>query len=125
MWNLSTFGGAYSSMGDYFDNFAEIAGKLSIAQYKIAKKMDDQSMISRCKLFFSLSLAQRNYIKLAYFIIKQEYVKAKKEKNHFIADCAQGTLAKIKSLQIIKKNNYQSSLLTKSDVIPLKGSFDK
>uniref|UniRef100_A0A0K0G0G9 Sel1 repeat family protein n=1 Tax=Strongyloides venezuelensis TaxID=75913 RepID=A0A0K0G0G9_STRVS len=102
MWNLSTFGGAYSSMGDYFDNFALVAGKLSIAQYNIAKKMGNQVMMSRCKLFFALSLAQRNQIKLAFYLIKEEYDKAKLDRNHFILDCAKGTLAKIKSLKLLK-----------------------
>uniref|UniRef100_A0A0N5A267 Glycosyltransferase n=1 Tax=Parastrongyloides trichosuri TaxID=131310 RepID=A0A0N5A267_PARTI len=103
MWNLSTFGGAYSSMGDYLNNFAETAGKLSIAQYLIAKQMNDETLMARCKLFFCLSLAQRKHVKLAYHIIKEEYKKAKVSNNEFIIDCARGTLAKIKSLLIIKK----------------------
>ncbi|GJQ78150.1 hypothetical protein Trydic_g2482 [Trypoxylus dichotomus] len=74
---LSTLGGAFSALGDYFENFALVAGKISYHQLVLAIRMGDPTIASRCKLYFSLSLIQRRKFKLAKRIIQAEYKDAK------------------------------------------------
>uniref|UniRef100_A0AC35TPQ1 Uncharacterized protein n=1 Tax=Rhabditophanes sp. KR3021 TaxID=114890 RepID=A0AC35TPQ1_9BILA len=105
MWNLSTFGGAFSSLGDYYNRHAIIAGRLSMTQFQLAKEMGNDDIMVRCKLYFLLSLAQLGKPKTAIKFITYEYNKAQIMKNNFLMDCAEGTIAKIKSLQVIKKNS--------------------
>lgn len=76
---LSTLGGAFSALGDYFSNCALIAGKISVHQLQLALRLNDPNIITRCRLYFSLSLIQRKYFKLARRIIEEEYVKAKND----------------------------------------------
>lgn len=75
---LSTLGGAFSALGDYFLNCAEVAGNISINQLKLAFRLGDPTVMARCRLFISLSLIQRCYFKLAKSIIYTEYINAKK-----------------------------------------------
>lgn len=95
---LSTLGGAFSALGDYFTNCALIAGKISFHQLKLAMRLGDPTVASRCKLYLSLSLIQRGYFQLARKIIYEEYQKAK---NAVVIDTrlvkmCQGIWAKLK-----------------------------
>ncbi|KAF5272052.1 hypothetical protein FQR65_LT05034 [Abscondita terminalis] len=74
---LSTLGGAFSALGDYFANCAEMAGKISINQLKLAMMLDDPNVVARCRLYLSLSLIQQGRFKLAQRIIHYEYLKAR------------------------------------------------
>lgn len=74
---LSTLGGAFSALGDYFEDRAEIAGKISVHQMRLACRLGDPILISRCKLFLSISLIQRGRLKLAQQIIRAQYELAK------------------------------------------------
>nr|XP_022920422.1 uncharacterized protein F58A4.6 [Onthophagus taurus] len=74
---LSTLGGAFSALGDYYENFALVAGKISYNQLLLAVKMGDPTIAARCRLYFSLSLIQRQQYKMARQIIKREYDNAK------------------------------------------------
>ncbi|XP_044260138.1 uncharacterized protein F58A4.6 [Tribolium madens] len=74
---LSTLGGAFSALGDYFTNCAQIAGKISVNQLKLALRLGDPTVASRCRLYFSLSLIQQKRFKLARHIIYQEFITAK------------------------------------------------
>ena len=40
---------------------------------KLAYRLGDPNLLSRCKLFLSISLIQQNRLKLAQFIIRQQY----------------------------------------------------
>lgn len=96
---LSTLGGAFSALGDNFEhcvsilNFshrylwnlnmsmkillqAVMAGRISISQFRIALKLGDPQTISRCRLFYAVSLIQRSDLRLARYIIEDEYHKA-------------------------------------------------
>ncbi|GLV38481.1 uncharacterized protein CBL_12968 [Carabus blaptoides fortunei] len=95
---LSTLGGAFSALGDYFSNCALMAGKISFHQLKLAIRLGDPTVASRCKLFLSLSLIQRGYFRLAKKIIYEEYHSAK---NATVTDArlvkmCQGIWAKLK-----------------------------
>lgn len=74
---LTTLGGAFSSLGDEFENCAEMAGKISINQFKLALRLGDPSIVTRCRLYFSLSLIQTRRYKLAKRIIYKEFCAAK------------------------------------------------
>ncbi|XP_018326654.1 uncharacterized protein F58A4.6 [Agrilus planipennis] len=74
---LSTLGGAFSALGDYYVNCAQIAGKISVNQFKLALRLGDESIVSRCLLFLSLSLIQQRRFKLAKHIVYREYLRAK------------------------------------------------
>ena len=69
-------GGAFSALGDYFEDRAEIAGKISFQQMKLAYRLGDPNLLSRCKLFLSISFIQQNRFSLAKFIVKQQYQNA-------------------------------------------------
>ncbi|KAJ8946131.1 hypothetical protein NQ314_008953 [Rhamnusium bicolor] len=70
---LSTLGGAFSALGDYFPNCAETAGKISIHQLKLALRLGDPSIAARCRLYLSLSLIQKKKFRYARKIITKEY----------------------------------------------------
>ncbi|KAL1237520.1 Uncharacterized protein TSPI_01462 [Trichinella spiralis] len=73
MWILSTFGGAFSAYGDYNEDFAVKASAISVKQLEIAMKLGNPVLISRCKLYLSLSLIQRGYFRLAKRIIREQF----------------------------------------------------
>ncbi|KAI4454908.1 hypothetical protein MML48_9g00002217 [Holotrichia oblita] len=73
---LSTLGGAFSALGDYFASSA-LVGKISYHQLVLAIRMGDPTIASRCKLYFSLSLIQRHKFKLARKIIEAEFQECK------------------------------------------------
>ncbi|XP_044763204.1 uncharacterized protein F58A4.6 [Coccinella septempunctata] len=73
---LSTLGGAYSALGDYFQECAETAAKISVNQFKLALRLGDPQIAARCRLYFALSLIQRKKFKLARSIIYNEFKQA-------------------------------------------------
>lgn len=74
---LSTLGGAFSALGDYFPSAAEMAGKISLHQFKLALRLHDPNIQARCRLFLSLSLIQQRCYQIAKKIILEEYKSAK------------------------------------------------
>lgn len=70
---LSTLGGAFSSLGDDATRFANIAGKISVKQFNIAITMGDPITISRCKLYYAISLIQLGKLRKAKYIVREEY----------------------------------------------------
>ena len=61
---LSTLGGACSAMGDQLEGFAERAWGISIKQLDIALRLGDPNMVSRCRLYASISLIQQCQFKV-------------------------------------------------------------
>ncbi|ENN71874.1 hypothetical protein YQE_11489, partial [Dendroctonus ponderosae] len=76
---LSTLGGAFSALGDYFENCAETAGRISMQQLMLAARIGDPNVQARCRLYFSLSLIQKKRFQLASRIIRQEYHLAQRQ----------------------------------------------
>lgn len=74
---LSTLGGAFSALGDYFSNAAQMAGKISLHQFKLALRLDDPNIQARCRLFMSLSCIQQGRLTIARRIVSNEYRIAK------------------------------------------------
>lgn len=62
----------YNKFLQFLDR-AQIAGKISINQLKIAFKIGDKLLQSRCLLYLSISLIQQNKFKLAQKIVRAQY----------------------------------------------------
>ncbi|CAB3365411.1 Hypothetical predicted protein [Cloeon dipterum] len=67
---LSTLGGAFSALGDNYGHCAVMAGKISWAQLRLAIRMGDPIMKSRCYLFLAISIAQQGHLKKAKNIVR-------------------------------------------------------
>lgn len=109
---LSTLGGAYSSLGDYYESHAIIAGRISVKQMKVALEMADPGTVARCKLFFALSLMQQGFYQKSRSIIRGQLKLARKQEVpdlRLIAMC-RGLKAKVDFLI----NNAKTSTLPKS-----------
>ncbi|XP_063929685.1 uncharacterized protein F58A4.6 [Zophobas morio] len=109
---LSTLGGAFSALGDYFANCALIAGKISVNQLKLALRLGDPTIAARCRLFFSLSLIQQQRFKLARYIIHEEYKNAKKSVlvDERLVKMCRGIWSKLQYEHSIHKSRKKSQL---------------
>ncbi|XP_066255601.1 uncharacterized protein F58A4.6 [Euwallacea similis] len=76
---LSTLGGAFSALGDYFAKCADTAGKISFHQLKLAFRIGDPNMQARCRLYLALSLIQKKRFALSAKIIRKEFQIAKRQ----------------------------------------------
>lgn len=95
---LSTLGGAFSALGDYDVERADIAGKISIHQLKLALRFGDPITVARCKLFLSISLIQKFHFKAAKALITEQYQYAmsQKEPNKVLVNMCLGIWSKLK-----------------------------
>ncbi|XP_060534323.1 uncharacterized protein F58A4.6 [Cylas formicarius] len=107
---LSTLGGAFSALGDYFERCAETAGKISVNQLRLALRLGDASIVARCRLYLSLSLIQMKRFKAARRIILAEYESAKSQvvKDERLLRMCQGIWAKLKYEMEMAKNVRKS-----------------
>lgn len=63
-----------------FSHFqAEMAGKISVHQMKLAFQLGDPFLVARCKLYYSIALIQRGLIRPAKEIVRSQYRFAKQE----------------------------------------------
>ncbi|XP_057336722.1 uncharacterized protein F58A4.6 [Microplitis mediator] len=102
---LSTLGGAFSAMGDQFCHCAHIAGKISIHQFKLALRLDDPSLIARCKLYVCLSLIQQLKYDWPRKIIPEIYEYSITSKDVCLGRMCQGIWAKLKYVYRLKKKS--------------------
>ncbi|XP_063992205.1 uncharacterized protein F58A4.6 [Diachasmimorpha longicaudata] len=102
---LSTLGGAFSAMGDHFTHCAQIAGKISIQQFKLALRLGDPLLVARCKLFAALSLIQQNKLKIPKQIIPEIYNYAVENKDKQLKKMCQGIWAKLKYHYFLQKSS--------------------
>lgn len=66
----STFGGAYSSLGEDELSFAHNASQVSLQQLRLAIAFNDPNIICRCKIFLAHSFIQLGRFALARRILK-------------------------------------------------------
>ncbi|XP_017770695.1 PREDICTED: uncharacterized protein F58A4.6 [Nicrophorus vespilloides] len=105
---LSTLGGAFSALGDYFVDRAKTAGKISLHQLQLALKVGDPLIAARCRLYFSLSLIQQGKYKVAKDIVMYEYDNAKHGTDVRLVRMCKGIWSKLsyeRSLAIAKKTH--------------------
>ncbi|XP_055638269.1 uncharacterized protein F58A4.6 [Toxorhynchites rutilus septentrionalis] len=70
---LSTLGGAFSALGDYKLSYANIAGRISLRQMKLALRLGDPSLIARCRLYQAIAMIQSYNFTGAKYTIQQVY----------------------------------------------------
>ncbi|XP_045454280.1 uncharacterized protein LOC123663656 [Melitaea cinxia] len=103
---LSTLGGAYSALGDYFEHCAEEAGKISMRQYALSKMLGDDSLAARSKLYSAIAYAQKGKLKLAKYLVKNIAKYARESNDRRLNRMCQGVWVKLKYLQgKAKKDN--------------------
>lgn len=102
---LSTLGGAFSALGDYYDNRAEIAGKISMQQMKLSLRLGDPGLISRCLLYLSISLIQKHAFRAARNIIQRQYEFAKEHEDIRLTKMCLGIWSKLQYTHQITKVN--------------------
>lgn len=99
---LSTLGGAYSAMGDYYTRCAEIAGKISIQQLQVALQTGDPISIAKCRVYIAISLMQRGRLKDAEKIIRSQWLVGKRSGNNQLKNMCLGVWSRLSHL--VKKN---------------------
>ncbi|CAK1541797.1 unnamed protein product [Leptosia nina] len=101
---LSTLGGAYSALGDYFEHCAEKAGRISVRQYKLSRMLGDDSLAARSKLYSALAISQKGNLKLARGIVKEVAAFARSTYDKRLNRMCQGVWAKLKYLRQFHSN---------------------
>ncbi|XP_013167541.1 PREDICTED: uncharacterized protein F58A4.6 [Papilio xuthus] len=104
---LSTLGGAYSALGDYFDHCAEEAGRISLRQYKLSRLLGDDGLAARSKLYSSIAYAQRGKLKLARYIVRDIAAFARQTHDRRLNRMCQGVWAKLKYLRTLKSSKVK------------------
>lgn len=56
---------------------ADTAGKISMYQLKIASRSGDPAIVSRCKLYYSISLIQKGSLRAAKKLVLEQYALTK------------------------------------------------
>lgn len=113
---LSTLGGGYSSLGDYFLHFSEEAGKISVSQLKIAMEMGDPIMAAKCRLFYALSLMQRGQLHQTKKFIKEQYDFAMhfKVRDQRLIDMCKGLWSKLKYMYVLRHKEKLNTATSKT-----------
>ncbi|XP_043461919.1 uncharacterized protein F58A4.6 [Leptopilina heterotoma] len=93
---LSTLGGAFSALGEEIPHCAEVAGKISLKQFKLAYRLGDPILVARCKLYAALSLIQRGNLKLPKQMLRDIFRFAVNEKDVRLQNMCKGVWAKLK-----------------------------
>ncbi|OQR68520.1 hypothetical protein BIW11_12857 [Tropilaelaps mercedesae] len=70
---LSTLGGAYSAMGDYCDRAKVVAKQISAKQLRLAARLGDPTLVSRCWIFLAMSAIQHGRLQLSRRILKLQW----------------------------------------------------
>lgn len=119
---LSTLGGGYSALGDDFTKCAETAGKISLKQLNLGLQLGDPFIMSRCKLYYSISLIQTGRLRSAKKIIREEYKFAKKreEDDPRLAKMCEGIWLKLLYEYWIKKKG-ENDVMPKICFEPVRG----
>lgn len=115
---LSTLGGAFSALGDYFSASAEIAGKISMHQMKLACRMGDPFLLSRCYLYSSISLIQKGRFKLARRILETHYKFATEKNDTRLVKMCLGIWSKLQytnHLKIVAKKQNSDNIVKKTE----------
>ncbi|XP_075983888.1 uncharacterized protein F58A4.6 [Anticarsia gemmatalis] len=107
---LSTLGGAYSALGDYFEHCAEEAGRISIRQYKLSQMLGDDSLAARSRLYSALSQAQKGNLHISRNIVRKVADFARETHDKRLLRMCQGVWAKLKYLRSLKKNSLEQEI---------------
>ncbi|KAI5642642.1 hypothetical protein NE865_05409 [Phthorimaea operculella] len=104
---LSTLGGAYSALGDYFEHCADEAGRISRRQYKLSKMLGDDSLAARSCLYSALSEAQKGNLKLSRHIVRRVAAFGQRTQDKRLIRMCQGVWAKLKYLKSLERGDLE------------------
>jgi len=96
---LSTLGGGFSALGDYYTLAADKAGRISMAQMKLALEMGDPITVAKAWIWFSISLIQKGDLERAWMVVRRQMAFAKSEQGRFdprLKKMCEGVRAKIR-----------------------------
>uniref|UniRef100_A0A914W5J2 Uncharacterized protein n=1 Tax=Plectus sambesii TaxID=2011161 RepID=A0A914W5J2_9BILA len=105
MWTLSTLGGAFSALGEYSLSFADRAARTSVEQLNIALELGDPILVSRCKLYIALSLAQFGRLRQAAEMVRVQHKKAMELRSELLRRCCLGIWAKLRQVRAARRRN--------------------
>ena len=98
---LSTLGGGFSALGDYYSAAAEKAQKISVAQMKLARDMGDPIVAAKAWVWFSLSLLQKGQLKTAKWFVRKQLTFSRTKMGSIdprLKNMCKGVLSRIKYL---------------------------
>lgn len=107
---LSTLGGAYSALGDYFEDCAEEAGRISVRQYKLSQMLGDDSLAARSRLYSALSQAQKGNLHISRHIVRNVAHFARVTRDKRLMRMCQGVWAKLKYLRSLRKETLKDNV---------------
>jgi len=117
--SLSTLGGAYSAMGDFYNEHSVKAAIVSRQQYMVAIKMNDPILKSRSKIYYAHSLMQRGRLKSGAKLIREEYLFARrmileedKEEFELVVTCCLAAWNRYKYLLTLRRNEKEAKVIT-------------
>ncbi|XP_050479169.1 uncharacterized protein F58A4.6 [Bombus huntii] len=105
---LSTLGGAFSALGEEFQQCAQMAGKISMKQFELALRLRDPFLIARCKLYTALSLIQQGQLKEPKRMIKCIYKFSISWNDIRLQNMCQGVWAKLQYCYKIQKERHKT-----------------
>ncbi|CAH0402868.1 unnamed protein product [Chilo suppressalis] len=114
---LSTLGGAYSALGDYFEHCAEEAGRISTRQYKLSKMLGDDALAARSKLYSALSFSQKGKLKLARHIVRNVAAFGRDTHDKRLIRMCQGVWAKLRYLRNLKKTQGKDLISCNGELV--------
>ena len=97
LWWLSTLGGAYSALGDYWTSAVSAAACVSLRQWRLARELGDRVLESRCRLYLALALAQSRRFSDAERIVRAEWKNSRRLNSQLLRNAAAGVWAKIRA----------------------------
>lgn len=95
---------------------AQVAGKISVQQFKLSVRLGDPLLVARCKLYAALSLLQQGYLKVTKDMVKDIYKFAVVAKDIRLQRMCQGVWAKLKyclSQRKVRKRQSSRNISTK------------
>lgn len=81
---------------------------------KLAIRLGDPNLISRCKLFLSISLMQLNKLKMAQLIIRQQYEYAKSVNDTRLVKMCLGIWSKLQYTHKVNRDKHRLNKIRKS-----------
>ncbi|KAJ2940288.1 hypothetical protein O0L34_g11862 [Tuta absoluta] len=106
---LSTLGGAYSALGDYFEHCADEAGRISLRQYKLSKMLGDDSLAARSCLYSALSEAQKGNLRHSRHIVRRVAAFGQQTQDRRLIRMCHGVWAKLKYLKSVQKEDQEKN----------------
>ncbi|XP_014675404.1 PREDICTED: uncharacterized protein F58A4.6-like isoform X2 [Priapulus caudatus] len=111
---LSTLGGAYSALGDYYKACAVIAGQLSMRQLRIAVEMGDDVTCARCMVYLAISCMQQWKLRQARDIVRRQWKLGKRMHDRQLSAMCIGVWSRLRFVWRCRRSNADPRARTQS-----------